>query len=346
MNLLINKKKENKMIDTIRIYLDNKVKGVNAFIEKYYIEREPKLLKQLHITVRQTYIIIEGSITKYVYGNNSFNPSFTDIQEALIEIGEKLGINIMHGKIQRIDIAHNFVMSMPVALYILEIWSSSHTNPHLYDTGIQLRNKTITMSFYDKIMDGMKKNNVDRATDEEINLFRYELQIKKNVSKKFGNKTIFVEQLFDSRFCQALVYIWFKYFMNVKAVCNVSNNSHYWINSKDISMKRCIDNLAVIGFNSLSPKEKRILLLAAKANNDRNVKSRLPNKINSLSKEYIEKVKGQDLWKEISEKVHRFYRKQMEILKNPPPLYNKVVFISKNKKTIKKNDCKNNKLYC
>lgn len=301
------------MIDTIRIYFNDDVHGVKTFCAKYYGKGNPKLLEHFKITVWKTRFKIEGSLTKYIAGTNCYTSAFYEIKEALIEIGEILKVDIAKGIIRRIDLAHNFKLDNPVSLYLLDIWSCPHTLIEIYsDNSVLLRNSILALSFYDKLLQMIKKKRLhfEGTIDEDAYILRYELQLRSRIRRKFNNELIYVEKLFDKRFYSSLIDMWFKYFKKVKTVCFTSNLTHNYFDAQYLTPKTFFENLALFGFHKLTTKEKRIIFSSAKNNRDHNFSSRVVNKINHLSNNEIINVNGKTLWSELEKKVQQFYKEQ------------------------------------
>ena len=318
-NLFTNKKEEIKMIDTIHIYLGNEVKGIKAFRNKHrdkFIKKRNKTFKILgvfQVRVFPRSIKITGSMSEYIAGTNFYTPSFEEIINAFNEIGEDLKIDIMQGIVVRIDLAHNFIMRKPAVLYLLDIWSCPHTSTKLYDdTSVQLINSPITLSFYDKISDIEKKKKIsfEYTWYEDANVFRYELQIKKRLAKKLKQEILLVKTLLDKKIYLSLINLWLEYFNKVKSVCITSNLTHNWISSRDLSPKQFMEKLAFLGFQNLTPKEKRVILTSTKLNKDHNSQYRIIEKLNLLSKIEKNKENGKVLWSELEKNVNLFYKKQ------------------------------------
>ncbi len=302
------------MIDTILIYLDKNVDGVNSFCEKYKKNRNPKLLEHFHITIFPISIRIMGSLAKYIYGTNSYTPTFNEDKEALIEIGERLKVDIKEGIVRRIDIGHNFSMKKPIPLYILDIWSTPHTYTKVYDDYcVQLTNSCRTISFYDKKKETEMKKKIDYSgtTWEDKNILRYELQLKKRIKEEFNNETIYVKMLLsDNKIINSLLFQWFFTAKQVERMCQLSDNLHAWIPSKGMTPKQFFEQLASIGLKILTPKQKRVILNYAKNNRDNNSYYRILKKIKLLSENEIKSQRGQYLWPEFEKKLSAFYNKQ------------------------------------
>lgn len=317
------------MIDTININLHMTVKGVDRLITKYYFtNRKPKLLRNLRIKIFDNGVHINGSLTKYIAGTNLYTPSYFEIKEALLEIGETLKVDIREGTISKIDIANNFRMNEPVPLYLNDIWTCPRTKLMFYfDESITFRNYSLSLKFYDKLKQMMKKNKMDFLGTNygDIYMLRIELSIKKNITKRFGKKQIMVEKLFNQQFYFQLIDEWLKYINRVKRVPTYTEKSFDSIYQYDLTPKQFVEHLAAIGFHKLTNKEQRLLFDSVDNIFDHNSRSRIREKLNSITSQYIPTVYSYDLWSEFDEKIEKFYEayKRNAIAEDLQFIYNK-----------------------
>ena len=133
-------------------------------------------------------IYFEGSIPKFLYGNNIAQCSAEDIESVMDALSDTLSIDLSSAKITRLDIGFNFLVSNPVSYYI----SSVNSYPRLQK--ITHENETVTFSskskartvlFYDKkkeMKDTGNKKALSSLSDliNDINILRFEVRFRKH----------------------------------------------------------------------------------------------------------------------------------------------------------------------
>jgi len=133
-------------------------------------------------------IYFEGSIPKFLFGNNIAQSYPEDIESVMNALSDALTIDISPAKITRLDIGFNFLVSNPVSYYI----SSINSYPRLQK--ITHENETVTFSskskaktvlFYDKkkeMKDKGDKEALSSLSDfiNDINILRFEVRFQKH----------------------------------------------------------------------------------------------------------------------------------------------------------------------
>ncbi|MDN3643612.1 hypothetical protein QWY87_12920 [Lutimonas halocynthiae] len=72
-------------------------------VRKGVVVRYVSKLDNLHLTIREDQLTIQNSITKYYHGNNYTNLTYTQLQEAICNIENILGVSIRKAKIMSFE---------------------------------------------------------------------------------------------------------------------------------------------------------------------------------------------------------------------------------------------------
>jgi hypothetical protein len=157
-------------------YLNGKIKNFKISIH-YNINSE-----------KITRVSFEGSIPKFLYGNNIAQCSAEDIESVMDALSDSLRIDLSPAKITRLDVGFNFLVSNPVSYYI----SSINSYPRLLK--INHENETVTFSskskartvlFYDKLKEMKDKGNKEALSSlsdfiNDNNILRFEVRFQKH----------------------------------------------------------------------------------------------------------------------------------------------------------------------
>lgn len=206
-------------------------------------------LKNMRISFNSNYLKIQGSLCKYYKGENQSTLTHKEIVDAIELLGEELEIPIWFGKLSRIDIGENFIMSLPASSYYNRLAKASKYRNRLeqssglyYTNGKNCRKKIV---FYDKTKEQGKNQVIPLYCNK--NLLRYEVCLMKELDKILNTSDLLVSNLKEQSFYQQLVTIWYDEFKSIQKcrdVISFQDNVLY-------STKKFKTQLAVLGMNSI-----------------------------------------------------------------------------------------------
>ncbi len=193
------------MIDTIKGYQD--LEGNTQSLDHFIINLEgSKILKDTNngmgfvkgslnnfkISIRYSLldksinrISFEGSIPKFLYGNNLASCSPSDVELVLNSLSDILEIPLDDAKITRIDFGVNFLVKYPVSVYmkaIQEFPRHKRVVEGRESVSFRIKSNTKEITFYDKILEMQKDKKSRQALStipdfiKEINILRYEVK--------------------------------------------------------------------------------------------------------------------------------------------------------------------------
>ena len=172
------------MIDSITIKTDYPLNVNGAFF------RYKNLLVQ-----KNKYTSISGSIPKFLYGNNTQGANLTDCNNFFLQLENKLGLNLEHCFISRIDYEKTIKTDLPPCNY-LQTFCEVPPYKKIVTTGFSgietvlysTVNGNIAFCAYDKGKEAKIKNNLLRL--------EYRLLDKSIVASKLNNKHLLSVQSF------------------------------------------------------------------------------------------------------------------------------------------------------
>ena len=201
------------MVDTLSLWLstDEGNRALNALSEVqehakkqtgdvYHTGR----LDGLRVSVFGHGVKIEGSLPKYLTGQNVKSVSLNDIRSAVDTVGESLGLPIRDSIIRRIDIGETFPVSRIVPEYLNRFGDLLRCKRYEYAdrSSLLYKNSNRELIFYDKAAEVRKSNSGASIPKEWIknNLLRFEKRYRKTGEK--------VAALWNSTFVWRLIDEW------------------------------------------------------------------------------------------------------------------------------------------
>ncbi len=200
------------MINTDKIRDTYQVKGEDGKITTH------GSVKNMKVSFNESRLTICGSICKYFFnGQNQSTLNWEQLKQAIIQLGEDLNVPIMYGRITRIDVAENFIMSKPVRAYYDRMVTTNYYKRIEQPNGLYFMNGNRKITFYDKVREQKSKSTPIIEDFKGQNVLRYELSLMKNLDTYFNEANITVRRLvMDEQFYDKLVQAWCKEFMSIQ----------------------------------------------------------------------------------------------------------------------------------
>lgn len=213
-------------IDTVHLVLErervsdsevrrllSKLKGQNNTFNEFEDHvRSSGNLENLRVMVGPTQLKIQGSLTKYLLGNNLEEMSLIQTKLAIEKLIDETRINLMQSKLTRIDVGVNIKTDLNPKLYYPYLGESRYYQRGVfkgtlyYDTETEVKQ----IAIYDKIKEA-KKSAIKQGLVLPTHLLtgpvmRIEVRYKKRLSKRFNRSEIQLQSLATPRFYQDLHY--------------------------------------------------------------------------------------------------------------------------------------------
>lgn len=173
-------------------------------------EREIKgKINNIKVTARSyRSITIEGSLPKYLRGNNIVELNRAEVERAVNELSERLHLPLEHAKVSRIDIGANIEVTNPVEFYYpylgtipkwyRSVWSAPTPTIYLHSNPKADRQ---VITFYDKGAEVSKTSNTGE------HLLRYELRYLQRPQEYF-KQPVTGALLYEPNFYNCIVDRW------------------------------------------------------------------------------------------------------------------------------------------
>lgn len=322
------------MIDTLKAYLSqDHLRDIDLLAEtpnyltnlrEYNSERGGVAvrgnLSNLRVRVTERGITIEGSLSKYLQGENVRTPDYSGVCMALEKLSDELEIrptDLSQAKINRIDLAATLKMSQHETDYFNSLGYKPHHYRYEQESTIyynskakKRENKRIQELFYSKTEEikGLKIPSLRDSEREK--LLRHELRVL-NPYKYFKGTTT-LNQLKDREFYSQCVNKWSSEYSNIKKISSsmpdfamVEDPKHY----TDYVLAKYV-NLVGIDEVLRIPEDFKKNKIFNREEYYSRVRRKLLERL-----EYISQFAEHDLAKELNEKIALVAAEQIEGLK-------------------------------
>lgn len=128
--------------------------------------------------------ISEGSLCKWYLGNNLYTMKRNDTEQAIQKLSDILHLPFQRAFVTRLDVGRNFILKFDKQEYLNHLGNSQYFN-RLEQT------------------DGLYYNN------NGLNLFRYEMRLKKRLTREFNLPEVRAYMLYDTNSYMRIVDLWF-----------------------------------------------------------------------------------------------------------------------------------------
>jgi hypothetical protein len=165
--------------------------------------------KNLRTRLKASGLSIQGSLNKYLYGNNLESMSRRSVQDSISKLSDELSLSINNGIVYRFDIACNFVMKRPLGDYLSKLGSVRYFKKSEISNlqTVIYSNCNRALIFYDKIAEVKKKGGAIPELFKGKNVLRYEMRFRKRIKDQF-KKVVTAADLYDEKFYSAAIKQW------------------------------------------------------------------------------------------------------------------------------------------
>ena len=214
------------MYDTVRMWLitdgadnmlnmlENVGKNTKPNGEYYHYGN----LRNMRVRASQNRVTIDGSLSKFVFGNNFERLGRIETSRAIENLSDTLGLPFYQARVSRIDIADNFTMKRPVREYLELLGNVPHLKRGSQENGsVRYSNGQRSIIFYDKTKEYQEKNCADLIPEAFTgkNVLRYELRYRKNLANQFKSE-IKGKDLYNEDFYCSLIARWREVYLKIK----------------------------------------------------------------------------------------------------------------------------------
>lgn len=213
-------------------------------------------LENLKVKVKGQGVSVNGSLSRFFYGNNAISLTRDTTKQALEKVSDNLHLPMEQAKVYRLDIVQNLVMEKPIIAYMPQLIDAPYLKRDLYagGEGVLFRNGQHALSFYDKQKELTKKHKPIPAIYAGKNVLRYEDRFFRKVSEQLKKEVLIASDLFEETFCAQALKKWGADYFLIKKIrkeCVI----------KMQGVKELEKSLAIFGLKEFGGQEKILGLL-------------------------------------------------------------------------------------
>lgn len=220
---------KNKMLDTVRFYSigrisdftdrNNLINKLNKARDTYdydtCVDYVSGKLGNMQIQEHEHGFYIQGSISKYYFGNNIQTLSITQLKECVERLEDDFDIPISDLPLSRVDLADCITLTYKPKVYYNCLHSFPRMEKVILGNGIRFENKSRSLRFYDKIEERMNKRQYIPESLREKNLLRYEYRMDERLEDYFDFKIDNITAFYNSENWTKSINTWHTQFEKI-----------------------------------------------------------------------------------------------------------------------------------
>ena len=261
------------MYDTLTLWLDHRdaLKSVNALTDVNESIKKATgevsywgKLKNLKVMVNCNGLYVNGSLPKYLFGNNLETFSRSATEEVIEALSDRLSLPMKEARVSRLDVAKSFIMKQPVIEYLTQFTEASHYKKWEIANRETLlyKNSMRELTLYDKTAEVKRCRGSIPEVYKHRNVLRYEMRLKSRVAKQLGQERILASLLSDESFYMAIVDKWQKEYFSIHILRKP-------IGTLDMTTTKALErSLALIGLQCLGETPVLDMIRAATENGE------------------------------------------------------------------------------
>jgi len=159
--------------------------------------------------------ITEGSICKYYLGDNFKTLSRNDTRRAFEKISDQLNLSFNKASVYAIDFGRNIVLKHPEELYYNHLGVARYYQRLEQTSGLYYSNSKRVLAFYGKVKEQKQKRQIIPEIYQNCHLLRYEIRLRRSLSKQLNLPLITVENLWSEELYSTLIQKWKNEYNNI-----------------------------------------------------------------------------------------------------------------------------------
>lgn len=173
-------------------------------------------LENLKITVSEYGIFVNGSLNKFWHDYNYGKLTRQEAQMSIEKLQDLLKVEMLTAKVNRIDIAHNFIMDNDVRCYYDYLGDSTYYKRLAQPDSLYYNSGIKTKLFYDKVKEGKTKGAETPKIWSDNNVLRYELRFLNKIPQQFKKPQLLASDLYEESFYISIVNKWIDEYLEIK----------------------------------------------------------------------------------------------------------------------------------
>ena len=177
-------------------------------------------LENMKVNVYPGCLRVEGSLSKYLNGNNLERLTREQTEEVIEKLSDSLKLPFRNAKVSRVDLAENFILKRPVREYMSLMGDVAYFTKRPYSkNGLYYTNSRRSMIFYNKVQEYQDKKQANLIPEvyKDRNVLRYELRFTKRLKEQFSSE-VKAADLYNENFYINIINRWSTTYFDIKKI--------------------------------------------------------------------------------------------------------------------------------
>jgi hypothetical protein len=175
-------------------------------------------LGNMDVKVTEQWLYTEGSLPKFLLGDNIQTLTRRSSKEAIEMLSDGLGMAMDEAQILRIDIAQNFKTKKPEHLYYDSLGSLAHFTRLEQPNGVYFRTAKKELLFYSKVIEQKVKGYQIDPLWKHSTMLRYEFRLMKRIAEQLSIANPCLSLLHTEEVYLKLLTLWYEHYTKIKKV--------------------------------------------------------------------------------------------------------------------------------
>lgn len=209
-------------LEEVPCYLDSQTIGFHDWGGEQVITGSVGGLKV--VANRYQIKIKDGSLCKWHLGDNFKTMGRGDVQAAIERLSDTLHLPIGKATVTRLDVAQNFIVKHPVAVYLNHLGMLKYAKRLQEPDGLYYHRRLERLCFYDKNKEQRAKCEPIPDLYKDRNVLRYEQRYTKRLPCQLNVEAVTGVLLYDEAFYMALIKRWRDTYNGINKVNDITLN--------------------------------------------------------------------------------------------------------------------------
>lgn len=181
-------------------------------------------LKNLRVSLNSYGLVVQGSIPKYLFGENFSSVTLDDTRNFLQTISEILSEDMLQAKVTQMDIASTVETKFTPSRYYPYFGNVRRMKRLMMaDESILWKHNSREIQFYDKLAEAKNNKGCVPLKWQGRNALRLELRYRTNLKSQFSGSTIRGKDLINPDFFyQEVVKRWYQSYLSIEKISDRS----------------------------------------------------------------------------------------------------------------------------
>lgn len=194
-------------------------------------------LDNLKVSVSRWQVRVgDGSLCKFVFGDNFHTMQRADIKRAVEALSDTLHIPMGRAVITRLDVAENIVVKHPPQVYLNHLGALPFAKRLANDGSLYYAKRAGVLCFYDKVREQKSRNEPIPELYQSSNVLRYEQRYMGRLGEAFKVEAVNGSMLYDERFYIELLDRWRADYRAIKKINDITPNFDFMKGKKEFAL--------------------------------------------------------------------------------------------------------------